>query len=190
MLVAVMVHSVEKAKEVLTWKGVDAIVLQGTEAGGHGADFDSGAPLATLLDSILPLRSDPASSPLILAAGGISSPEAVSKHLSRVGIAAVVPGTALCVADESTLSDPQKKLLVEAKDGETSTARSLRWDVGRGTTGWPAGVDGRGLRDVTSEGTGEVQKGGPPVTWAGTGVGHVSKIAPAADIIRHLMSSS
>lgn len=133
-------------------------------------------------------------------------------------------GTALCVANESTLSEPQKNLLVDAKDGETSTARSLRWDVARGTTGWPAGVDGRGLRDQTSESTGEVQKGGPPVTWAGasrfflrdfenrlgmfepdgfieqithlrppcagTGVGDVSTTAPAAEIVRHLMSKS
>jgi NAD(P)H-dependent flavin oxidoreductase YrpB (nitropropane dioxygenase family) len=195
LLIVIMVHSADKAKEVMTWPGIDAIVLQGspspslrvrrtsaslcleltrivcdpgTEAGGHGADFDSGASLASLLNSVLALKSHPASAPLILAAGGISSPQAVSELLSHEGVAAVVTGTALCVADESTLSGPQKKLLVEAEDGETSTARSLRWDVARGTTGWPAGVDGRGLRDQTSEGTGEVQKGGPPVTWAGT----------------------
>ncbi|GAA5953994.1 hypothetical protein JCM8115_003277 [Rhodotorula mucilaginosa] len=190
LLIVIMVHSADKAKEVMTWPGIDAIVLQGTEAGGHGADFDSGASLASLLNSVLALKSHPASAPLILAAGGISSPQAVSELLSHEGVAAVVTGTALCVADESTLSGPQKKLLVEAEDGETSTARSLRWDVARGTTGWPAGVDGRGLRDQTSEGTGEVQKGGPPVTWAGTGVGDVSTTAPAAEIVQHLMSKS
>lgn len=190
LLIVIMVHSADKAKEVMSWPGINAVVLQGlrplsprftfvapvtdlilfdagTEAGGHGADFDNGASLTTLLDSILASKSDPAATPLILAAGGISSPQTVSDLLSREGVAAVVTGTALCVADESTLSDSQKKLLVEAKDGETSTARSLRWDVARGTTGWPAGVDGRGLRDQTSESTGEVQKGGPPVTWAG-----------------------
>ncbi|GAA5883217.1 hypothetical protein JCM3774_001936 [Rhodotorula dairenensis] len=190
LLVAVMVQSVDKAKEVLNWSGVDAIVLQGTESGGHGADHNSGAPLCALLDSVLDLRPDSAASPLVLAAGGISSPEAVSKHLSREGVAAVITGTALCVADESVLSEAQKRLLVEAKDGETATARSMRWDIARGTTGWPAGVDGRGLRDVTSESTGEVQKGGPPVTWAGTGVGDVSGTGPAAQIVQHLMSKS
>lgn len=30
VLVAVMVHSVDKAKEVMGWSGVDALVLQGT----------------------------------------------------------------------------------------------------------------------------------------------------------------
>lgn len=150
------------------------------------------------------------SRPLILAAGGISSPAAVAKYLGREGVAAVVPGTALCVADESTLSDPQKKLLVDAQDGASGTARSVRWDIARGTTGWPVGVDGRGLRDAVSESSGEVQKGGPPVTWAGepglvsigavpvrsvlilfplgTGVGDVTKTGPVADILQHLAS--
>ncbi|POY72233.1 hypothetical protein BMF94_4739 [Rhodotorula taiwanensis] len=189
LLIAIMVHSAAKAKEALSWKNVDAVVLQGTEAGGHGADSEHGAPLDELLDAVLgdtSMSSD--SRPLILAAGGISSPAAVAKYLGREGVAAVVPGTALCVADESTLSDPQKKLLVDAQDGASGTARSVRWDIARGTTGWPVGVDGRGLRDAVSESSGEVQKGGPPVTWAGTGVGDVTKTGPVADILQHLAS--
>lgn len=167
LLIAVMVHSAEQAKAALTWDHLDAVILQGTEAGGHGADFQHGRPLAQLLDEVLPLRPSPDARPLVLAAGGISSPSAVSRQLAREGVAAVVCGTSFSVASESTLSDSQKDLLVRAEDGESGTARSGRWDVARGTTGWPEGVDGRGLRDAVSESTGEVQNGGAPVTWAG-----------------------
>ena len=74
--------------------------------------------------------------------------------------------------------------------------RTEAFDVARGTTGWPVGVDGRGLRNALVEdyvGGVEVEevkrrfeenvrRGGDPgyaVVWAGTGVGEMKEVRPA-----------
>lgn len=61
-----------------------------------------------------------------------------------------MPGTALCVASESLLPQKQKELLVRTNTAD-ATDRGLAWDLARGTNGWPAGVDGRAVRNLTSE---------------------------------------
>ncbi|GAA5822172.1 hypothetical protein JCM3770_005073 [Rhodotorula araucariae] len=196
--VMVMVQTAQAAKEALQWE-LDAVVIQGTEAGGHGPSFAYGEPLPSLVSS-LGAHLPSTTAPFLLAAGGIASASATSRLLSA-GLAGVVPGTALSVATESLLPQAQKELLVRASD-EDATARGMKWDEARGTLGWPQGMDGRALRNRTSE---EEDAGGKEgreryakavkegdvervVTWAGTGVGDVRRIAPAREIVRDLMA--
>ncbi|TNY17027.1 2-nitropropane dioxygenase [Rhodotorula diobovata] len=200
--VVVMVQRAEVAKEALGWDGVDAIVLQGTESGGHGPSHSHGAPLSSLAATLSTHVPNPTSPPFVLGAGGLSSPTSISAALAPGILAGVVPGTALCVAHEATLPHAQKELLVRASGAES--VRGMSWDEARGTLGWPEGVDGRAIRNRTSEeergvaGTeegrerykravaeGDVER---VVTWAGTGVGDVKRIAPAQEIVRELMS--
>ncbi|GAA5839972.1 hypothetical protein JCM9279_005225 [Rhodotorula babjevae] len=199
----VMVQRVDTAKEALEWDGVDAVVLQGTESGGHGPAHEFGAPLSSLASSLASHIPNPASPPFVLGAGGLSSSSSIASALAPGILAGVVPGTALCVADEALLPHAQKEVLVRSSTSES--VRGMSWDEARGTLGWPEGVDGRGIRNKTSDEAREVAgseegreryskavKEGDVervVTWAGTGVGDVKRIAPAEEIVRELMAA-
>ena len=128
----------------------------------------------------------------MLAAGGLSSGAHLAAFLT-LGAAGAVVGTRFLVAEESLYSDVQKQAIIAAKSG--SAVRSYIFDELRGSTGWPAGVDGRALSipalaaieggaDITQikEEVAEGTKRGEPnsfVTWAGTGVGKLSRLQPA-----------
>nr|NLD41163.1 nitronate monooxygenase [Actinomycetales bacterium] len=80
--------------------GLDAVVLQGPEAGGHRAthrveDEPSGLPLAELLTAVRATTDLP-----LIAAGGISTPERV-RELLDAGASLVQIGTALVRTPES-----------------------------------------------------------------------------------------
>ena len=128
----------------------------------------------------------------MLAAGGLSEGAHIAAFLS-LGAAGVVVGTRFLFAEESQYSDVQKRAIIAAKSG--SAVRSYVFDRLRGTTGWPAGTDGRGLAmpavvavesgaDIAQmkEEVAEGAKRGDPssvITWAGTGVGHPNRLQPA-----------
>jgi nitronate monooxygenase len=86
--------------EALEHAGVDAVVLQGAEAGGHRGTFlssfeDGLVPLAELI----PAAAERCSRPLV-AAGGIVDGAGIARAL-RAGAAGVQLGTAFLFADES-----------------------------------------------------------------------------------------
>jgi len=195
-LVFVQVNSVDEALvAVQAWK-VDVLVAQGIESGGHGSA--SAPPILNLVPQILSALP-PSGAPPVLAAGGLSSGGHLAAFLT-LGAAGAVAGTRFLVAEESQYSDVQKRAIVAAKSG--STARSYVFDELRGSTGWPAGVDGRALSipalaaieggaDITQikEEVAEGTKRGDPssvIAWAGTGVGQLSRLQPAKDIVREL----
>jgi len=195
-LVFVQVNSVDDALfAVRTWK-VDVLVAQGIESGGHGSA--SAPPVLNLLPQILS-AFPPSEAPPVLAAGGLSSGAHLAAFLT-LGAAGAVVGTRFLVAEECQYSDLQKRTIIAAKSG--SAVRSYVFDELRGTTGWPAGVDGRGLAipavaavesgaDITQikEEVAEGAKRGDPnsiISWAGTGVGPLSRLQPAKDIVQEL----
>ena len=165
------------------------IITAGIESGGHGSA--SAPPVLNLLPQILS-AFPPSEAPPVLAAGGLSSGAHLAAFLT-LGAAGVVVGTRFLVAEECQYSDAQKRAIIAAKSG--SAVRSYVFDELRGTTGWPAGVDGRGLAipavaavesgaDVAQikEEVAEGAKRGDPssiITWAGTGVGPLSRLQPA-----------
>ncbi|KAG6381534.1 hypothetical protein JVT61DRAFT_122 [Boletus reticuloceps] len=166
----VPVSSVEEALVASDeWK-VDVLVAQGNESGGHG--YGSAPPLFTLVSSIL--AALPKGGPPVLAAGGL--------------------------ATESLYSDAQKKALVAAK--HDMTVRTMAFDHARGTLHWPAGVDGRGLYNHTVKDMDNgvdvetvkvkfeagVRDGDPDrmLVWSGMGVGLVSEIKSAEEVIHEL----
>ncbi|GJN94249.1 hypothetical protein Rhopal_007323-T1 [Rhodotorula paludigena] len=192
----------QEVKEALQYEGLDAIVLQGLEAGGHVATEDRGHRLADFISrfsSHLPSVKPP----FLLAAGGLSSARSVADVLSQ-GVAAVVPGTALCVADEALLPPKQKELLIRTGDG--MTVKGMQWDRARGSVGWPEGIDGHGIRNITHEELVEAGKEADAkeryaravkegdldriVTWAGAGVADVKRTAPVREIMQDLLSET
>jgi len=95
--------------ELALASGVDALVLQGAEAGGHQGGFvqTDDEPLAvfTLLQLVRPTTEAP-----LIVAGGIGSPEAVAA-VQAAGAAAAQIGTALMLAPEAGTSEPHRRAL-------------------------------------------------------------------------------
>ena len=96
--------------EALQQAGVDAVVVQGAEAGGHRGTFlssfeDGLVPLAELI----PAAAERCSVPLV-AAGGIVDGSGIARALDA-GAAGVQLGTAFLFAEESGAGDAWKEAL-------------------------------------------------------------------------------
>jgi nitronate monooxygenase len=113
--------------------GVDGLVAQGAEAGGHRATFDplaepDGEPLNGLLDKLVRRFDCPG-----VAAGGIATADDV-RQVRCAGAAAAQVGTALLLADEAgtnpvhraALQDPQFDRTVITRAFTGRYARTLR----------------------------------------------------------------
>jgi len=151
----------------------------------------------SLVSSIIASASD--DSPPILAAGGLANGAQVASFLT-LGADGAVLGTRFLLTPESLYTDAQRQALLSATD--SSTARTMAFDRVRGTLSWPKGVDGRALYNATvkdldngvdiSEVKAKFSKGvteGDPdriLVWAGTGVGLMSEIKPASDVVREI----
>lgn len=173
--------------------GVDGIVAQGWEAGGHrGGPVDSGhpqLPTRTLLQSIRALTSLP-----VVAAGGVADPVDVAGLLAD-GAHAVACGTAFLRAEESGTAEVHRHELTRRTDTVVTRAfsgRSARALV----TSWtelftdvaPAGYPQ--VHHLTAPLRSHGKATGQPDLvhlWAGTG--HASaRSAPASRIVELLQS--
>lgn len=192
----------------------DALVMQGMDAGGHGADKGAG------IISLLPETADALATegrgvhkniPL-LAAGGIADHRGVAASL-MIGAAGVVLGTTFLASSEVKLPHPYVgQAILDAKDGGQSTVRSHVFDDMNTSITWPSYFDGRALRNDTSKdweaGTSTednrarfvtAQKGADrgyggernrSSVWCGTGVGLVRNVKPANQIVQDLRAGA
>ncbi|GKV68362.1 nitronate monooxygenase [Sporosarcina sp. NCCP-2716] len=96
--------------------GMDMVVLQGAEAGGHRGSFEPDGPLVTL-DGLLAEATEKLEIPLI-AAGGIATASRM-RELLAAGAAAVQIGTVLLAADESGAAPAYKGAVLEAAGDPT-----------------------------------------------------------------------
>ena len=120
--------TLEEAKRV-EQAGMQAVVLQGGEAGGHRGSFTEPMQLIDLhdlLQQVVRQISIP-----IIAAGGIVTKEDVDKALAK-GAQAVQIGTALLVADECEISPLYKNALLESKAQQTTITRAFSGKPARG----------------------------------------------------------
>ena len=82
-------------------RGVDAVVAQGPNAGGHRATFDAlAAPADDRLETLLAALVCRAGCPVVAAAGGLGTVADV-RRMRNIGATAVQIGTALLRADEA-----------------------------------------------------------------------------------------
>jgi len=96
--------------------GMDMVVLQGAEAGGHRGSFEPDGPLIPL-NGLLAEGAGRLKIPLI-AAGGIATASRM-RELLAAGAAAVQIGTVLLASDESGASPAYKQAVREAADDPT-----------------------------------------------------------------------
>lgn len=106
--------TVAEAK-MLEERGVDAIIAQGAEAGGHRGTF-TGVPMSAQpgLFALLPQVVDAVRVPVI-AAGGIADGRAVAAAVV-LGASAVQLGTAFLRCEEANVLDAHRAALREASD--------------------------------------------------------------------------
>jgi enoyl-[acyl-carrier protein] reductase II len=108
--VAHVVSSVKFARKA-EQSGVDAVVAEGFEAGGHNGRDET----TTMV--LLPIVREAVSLPL-LAAGGIGSGRAIAAA-HALGADGVQVGSRFAASSESSLHDNFKKVIVEAGEGDT-----------------------------------------------------------------------
>jgi enoyl-[acyl-carrier protein] reductase II len=108
-----VVHVVSSAKFAMKAEGagVDAVVAEGFEAGGHNGREET----TTMV--LVPLVRDAISIPLI-AAGGIGSGRAMLAA-QALGADGVQIGSRFAASVESSAHDNFKKVITEAKEGDT-----------------------------------------------------------------------
>jgi nitronate monooxygenase len=124
-------------------RGVDAIVAQGYEAGGHRGMFlsdDLAAQVGTF--ALVPQIVDAVKVPVI-AAGGIADARGIAAAFA-LGAAAVQIGTAFLFTPEAKISAPHRAALREARDDGTAVTNLM--------TGRPArGLVNRVMREIGLE---------------------------------------
>ena len=111
MTVVHVIASVKSAKKC-DESGIDAIVAEGFEAGGHDGKDE------TTIFTLAPLIRKAVSLPLI-AAGGIATGRGMLAVFA-LGAEGVQIGTRFVVSEESSAHPEFKKRILEAKDGDTS----------------------------------------------------------------------
>jgi NAD(P)H-dependent flavin oxidoreductase YrpB (nitropropane dioxygenase family) len=207
---AIVLHTVgsaDDAKKAVDC-GVDIVVAQGWEAGGHVCGMVATMPLVpTVVDAVRPTP--------VVAAGGIADGRGLAAVLA-LGAAGAWIGTRFLASHEAAIHHRYRELLLRASETDTVYLDNL-FDVR-----WP-NAPHRTLRNKTVEaweaagrpasgqrpGEGEViatsRSSGPIVRyqsytpgadvegdidalslWAGQSVGLVSKLQPAGDIVREI----
>ncbi|KIK60313.1 hypothetical protein GYMLUDRAFT_43610 [Collybiopsis luxurians FD-317 M1] len=196
-LIFVLINSVEEAVRAVEDFKADVIVAQGIESGGHGGDY--APPLSELLQTVLDRFAGSSQLPIIVAAGGLANGADIASQIAR-GASGAVLGTRFLLTPESKYTDAQRQALIAARSEDA--VRTMAFDYARGTTDWPKGVDGRGLRNDTvsdfekgvnlevlqakfKEGI-QRQDQSRFLVWAGTGVGSMNRIVPAKDLVQEL----
>jgi NAD(P)H-dependent flavin oxidoreductase YrpB (nitropropane dioxygenase family) len=202
------VGSVAEARQVAA-AGVDIVIAQGVEAGGHvRGELSTFAIVPGVVDAIAPTP--------VVAAGGIADARGVAAALA-LGAQAVCVGTRFVATTESNAHPLYKQKLVEARDGDTvvSTIFGFNWPNAphrtlrstfveewlpkqqRGNEGRPdepviAETQVGGQRVAvrrfmgftpSAQTTGDIQS---MALYAGQGVGLIHEIKPAAEVVREL----
>jgi nitronate monooxygenase len=129
----------------LARSGVDAIVAQGSEAGGHRGSFAvpfEQAMVGTM--ALVPQIVDAVDVPVI-ASGGIMDGRGIAAALA-LGASAAQLGTAFLTSEEAGIADVYKEAILAAGEHETRITRAF--------SGRPArGIVNRFMSDIDASGT-------------------------------------
>jgi nitronate monooxygenase len=162
---AIVVSSATTVPEArwLAERGVDAVIAQGFEAGGHTGRFLGSDPVEAMgLFALLPQVVDAVSVPVI-AAGGIADGRGIAAAFT-LGASAVQLGTAYLHTPEAEISDTHRTAL---RSGQTLFTNLM-------TGGLARGLHGRLVDDL-----GPVRAEAPPYPLASEALAPIRKAAEA-----------
>lgn len=192
------VRTIEGALEAAR-AGVDVIVAQGAESGGHTGTIATLPLVPQVVDAVAPLP--------VIAAGGIADGRGLAAVL-MLGAEGVWLGTAFLTAEECGYS-PSKKQRVLAM-GAGDTVYTQVFDIADAMP-WPEGVAGRvarngftdqwhgrenELRQHQTEAQAELaaawqaDDADRSAVWAGESAGLVTKSEPAGEIVRRIAAEA
>jgi NAD(P)H-dependent flavin oxidoreductase YrpB (nitropropane dioxygenase family) len=178
--------------------GVDILVVQGTEAGGHCGEVSTLVLVPEVLKAIKGLRDVP-----VLAAGGIMNGEQMAACMT-MGAAGVWTGSVWLATTESETSDVFRQKMIEASSRDAvrvktrtgKPARQLRsawteaWERGEGSPGalpmpLMTLVSEPALASIEKAAAGGNAKARDLVTYfVGQGVGLVDQVRSAGQVVQ------
>lgn len=178
-------------------RGADAVIAQGSEAGGHSGRFLGSDPAEALsLFALLPQVADAVGVPVI-AAGGIADGRGIAAAFN-LGASAVQLGTAFLHTPEARISETHRRGL---HDGRTVFTNVMTGGLARGLRGrlidelgpvrqeappYPLASAALGPVRAAAEKQGEFGFG--PM-WAGQAAA-LGRALPAAELVRSLASEA
>lgn len=198
-LVFVQIHTVEQARRAAA-QGVDAIVAQGTEAGGLTGTVSLMPLLPQVVDAVGPIP--------VIAAGGIADGRGLAAALV-LGAQGVNVGTRFLASEEAALNVTYRERLLQARSEDTLratildnvfpppdeslplTSRSLRtefldeWE--RSEPLEPGEIDRARSELIEAAESGRIDA---YVAGAGQSVGLVNDVLPAAEIVQRIASEA
>ncbi|KEY67107.1 hypothetical protein S7711_07082 [Stachybotrys chartarum IBT 7711] len=199
--VFVQVGNVAAAREAVE-DGADAVVCQGIDAGGH--QFRRGMGVVSFVPEVTTMLAEEFGGKeiAVLAAGGIVDGRGAAAALA-LGAEGIVMGTRFTVSPESVYPEFRKEIVLQTRDGGSTTLKSEFNDEITNSPLWGHLYDGRAIMGpihakflsgaTLQECQKLLQEGYSPEesmklinTWAGTGVGLVTKAQPAGEVVREV----
>lgn len=197
-----MATTVEEAK-LAESSGVDAIVAQGSEAGGHRGTFSlenhpDGAQIGTM--SLVPQITDAVKIPVI-AAGGIADGRGLVAALA-LGAGAVQIGTRFLIAEEAGTHPTYQQKVIDSIEEDTVITKSFSGRPARaianrfikefentGTKALPFPSHNTVTRDIRTAAARQDNSGFMSL-WSGQSLRLVNDKMPAAQIIEEMIEGA
>ena len=173
--------------------GVDVIVAQGTDGGGHNSRVGTIVLMPQVVDAVRPTP--------VLAAGGIADGRGLVAALA-LGAAGVWVGTPFLATPESGIEDFQKEAIVEASSEDTVVSRTLTGKPARSIKGkWTEEFEASGLKPLPMPFQGLIampileaarQAGRKDIVpgFAGQSIGMIRRIRPAREIVEEMVAEA
>lgn len=197
-----MATNVEEAEKLIA-AGYDAIVAQGTEAGGHRGTFDVETYPFGCQIGLLPLVEQclAALSVPIIAAGGIYSQNQVNALFS-MGVSAVQIGTRFLLAEEAGTNTSYRQAILQAKAEDTVITKVFSGRPARAIQNrmtkeaeknqqviQPFPIQNALTKEIRTEAKRRENRDYQSL-WAGQGVGGLTKEETAASIVCDLIGDN
>ena len=190
--VMAVVGAVRHAIQVKS-SGLDIIVAQGHDGGGHNS------PIGTM--ALIPQVVDAVGDTPVLGAGGIVDGRGIAAAM-MLGAEGVWIGSAFLASEEANIFDFQKEAIVEATEEGTSVSRTVTGKPARiikskWTEHWvkeevdplpmpfQGQISGPVMAAANRDGRGDINPG-----FAGQGIGMIKAVRPAKDIFDELVYGS
>jgi len=189
-----VVGTVRHANQVVP-VGIDAVVAQGHDGGGHNSPIGTMALIPQVVDAV-------GDKVPVIGAGGISDGRGIAASM-MLGASGVWIGSAFLASEEAGILDGQKQAIVEATDEGTTVSRSVtgkpaRMIKSKWTKLWeesenePLTMPFQGQISrpalVSANLAGRSQDVNPG--FAGQGIGMIKAVRPAAEIMAELVEGA